>query len=695
MPFGPAFSPSLALSLLQAELSRHDVTSKVLYPSIRFAEIIGQHFYNGIAVEGRPAQIEMAGEWIFSDALFDRPVRDDDPYLEDVLVGHANWAHPFAARRVSAGLVRRIAAARRHVPAFLDWCIERIVAERPRIVGFTSVFQQHVASLAAARRLKGAMPEVVILFGGANCEGAMGAETVRQFPFVDAAVSGEGELILPQLVARVRARETLEGLAGVRTPAAMSAGLDPAGPLTNAPGVRHMDDLPHPNYADYMRQFQASRLDRDWTPTLYFETSRGCWWGERQHCTFCGLNGATMTYRSKSASRAVEELADMVAAYPNCDFQVSDNILDLKYFKDVLPELARRQLGVKLFYETKANLKRDQVRLLRDAGVLEIQPGIESLSDGVLQSMKKGVSALQNVQLLKWCKELGVVPLWNILWGFPGESAEDYARMTALVPLLAHLPAPTGFSGLRLDRFSPNFVRAKDMGFEAVRALPSYRHIYGFSEAVLSNLAYAFTYRLADGRDVAGYVRPLLRALGRWRRLDEGVDLFSLPIDDDLHIWDFRPGVREHVTVLAGLDRVLYEACDEIADATRLAASGQAKGFSVTALEVADRLRPLVERGLVVKDGGRYLALAIRTGEYVPSAATLERLDREVRRLGRGTRASVRRQLFGRRVRRVNVRGAGPADAKRGQTPGDLSRRSHDGEKEGQESRKGQEEKGW
>jgi ribosomal peptide maturation radical SAM protein 1 len=348
-------------------------------------------------------------------------------------------------------------------------------------------------------------------------------------------------------------------------------------------------------------------------------------------------------------------------------------------------------LGVKLFYETKANLKRDQIRVLRDAGVLEIQPGIESLSDGVLKLMRKGVSALQNVQLLKWCKELGVAPLWNILWGFPGESPEDYARMAALVPLLAHLPAPTGFSGLRLDRFSPNFVRARAMGFDGVQALPSYRHIYGFPEAVLSNLAYAFTYRLADGRDVAGYVRPLLSALRRWRQLGEGVDLFSLPIDDGyLHIWDFRPGVREHLTVLAGLDRVLYEACDEIADATRLAASGHAMGFSVTALEVADRLRPLVDRGLVVKDGGRYLALAIRTGEYVPSAATLARLRREARR----TPASVRRQLFGKRARHANVRGSGPADAKRGQTPGDSSRRSDDGEKEGQESRKGQ-EKGW
>ncbi len=642
MPFGPAFAPSLGLSLLKSELSRHDIASDVFYPSIRFAEIIGQHFCNGIAVEGRPAQIEMAGEWIFSAALFDRPLRDDDPYIEDVLAGHADWTYPFAARAVSAALIRRIAATRRDVPAFLQWCVERILERKPRVVGFTSVFQQHVASLAAARLLKQAAPDVVIVFGGANCEGAMGAETVRQFPFVDAAVSGEGELVLPVLVARVLAGDALEGLQGVRTQASIAAEFAHTRGFSNGPTVRHMDDLPRPDYADYMRQFGASRLDRDWMPTLYLETSRGCWWGERQHCTFCGLNGATMTYRSKSASRAVDELAEMVAAYPGCDVQVSDNILDLQYFKDVLPELARRRLGVKLFYETKSNLKRDQIRLLRDAGVLEIQPGIESLSDNVLKLMKKGVSALHNIQVLKWCKELGVAPIWNVLWGFPGEAPDDYARMTALVPLLAHLPAPRSFSGLRLDRFSPNFVRAKEMGFDAVQPLPAYRYIYSFPDEVLSNLAYAFTYRHADGRNVAAYVQPLLRVLRQWQQIRSGVDLFSLPVDERLLIWDFRPCAREPLTTLTGLDRMLYEACDEIADGMRLTAIAHAYDASVTALEVADRLGPLIERGLIVKDGGRHLALAIRAGEYVPSAATLDRLDKVARDVEQGLRARVR-----------------------------------------------------
>lgn len=624
MPFGPAFAPSLGLSLLHAQLARHGMSSEVLYPTIQFAETIGQHFYSGIAVESRPPMSELAGEWIFSDHLFDRPVRDDDPYIEDVLRGRRSAIHPFAARPISDALIRRLAQARQYVPAFLDATVDRILACRPRIVGFTSVFQQHTASLAAARLIKRLSRETFVVFGGANCEGVMGAETVRQFPFVDAAVSGEGDVITPLLIRRMLDGEPFEGLEGVRTRRSVHDDFL-LGRLGNAPPVLDMDALPIPDYGDYMAQFSASRLNRDWLPTMYFETSRGCWWGERQHCTFCGLNGATMKYRSKSSARALDEISTLASAYPECDVQVSDNILDLGYFKEFLPALAARRPATRLFYETKANLRRDQVRMLRDAGVLTIQPGIESLSDDVLKLMKKGVSALQNIQLLKWCKEFGVTVLWNVLWGFPGESPESYARMTSLIPQLRHLPPPAGFAGLRLDRFSPNFTQAAALGFVDVQPIVPYDYIYPLPPDARANLAYSFRYRYADGRDVAPYVRPLLKALARWQKESADGDLISTVDGDDLIVWDLRSRARHPITVLSDIDRSLYEACDRVTDRSQLVHLAEG---------VQPRLERLVDRGLMVNDGTRYLSLAIPVGEYVPARAVRARLHKLQQRRG-------------------------------------------------------------
>ena len=53
--------------------------------------------------------------------------------------------------------------------------------------------------------------------------------------------------------------------------------------------------------------------------------------------------------------------------------------------------------------------------------------------------MKKGVTALQNIQVLKWCRELGIIPSWNIIWGFPGEPQDAYDEMVKVVSLLVHL----------------------------------------------------------------------------------------------------------------------------------------------------------------------------------------------------------------------------------------------------------------
>ena len=126
--------------------------------------------------------------------------------------------------------------------------------------------------------------------------------------------------------------------------------------------------LPTPDYDDYFDALRASTLSNLIRPGLLAESSRGCWWGEKSHCTFCGLNGTGMKYRSKSPERVLTELAELSRRYGVSGIQFVDNILDMSYFRHVLPRLAAAGGRYALFYETKANLKREQVELLADAG---------------------------------------------------------------------------------------------------------------------------------------------------------------------------------------------------------------------------------------------------------------------------------------------------------------------------------------
>jgi ribosomal peptide maturation radical SAM protein 1 len=611
MPFGPLMSPSLGLSLLQPQVRARGLTSRIEYLTLRYAERIGQELYSKIATEQRAMSRAFVGEWIFSHALFDWSADHDERYLREVLLTPPSWLGRNPSRPPSLSDLRAVRRAIASVGAFVDEWADRLAETTPRIIGFSSVFQQHCASLAMAKRLKARCPEALIVMGGANCESTMGVETLRQFPFVDAIVSGEGDLAFPELAVRVVCGEAIDTIPGVVTPK-KGSGLDPfSGSIDN------LDALPFPDYTDFFDQFRATRFDRQWQPSVFVETSRGCWWGERMHCTFCGLNGATMTYRSKSAPRALEEIEHLVTSYPGCDIQVVDNILDLKYFKTLLPDLAARKLPVSLFYETKSNLKKEQVRMLRDAGVTAIQPGIESFSDNVLKQMKKGVTGLQNIQLLKWCKEIGVQPIWNFLLGFPQESPDDYQRMADLAARVCHLPHPSGVTAIRLDRFSPNFTQSDQLGFTKVRPLPFYEFIYDVPEDARRNLAYYFSYDYKAPQDVARYAQPLVEKVHAWRTTWRHAELLSVDVDSRLHVFDTRPrGGRRRpaVSTLVGAEREAYLACDAIAEASQLDPAH------------VPHLRSLTDRGLMINEGSRYLSLAVPVGDYQPSRAAAARL---------------------------------------------------------------------
>ena len=651
MPFGPLFTPTIALSLLKPALSRRGISSSTHYFLIDYAERVGLRFYNSIVGHDPIPLTKLAGEWIFSGALLGSTEDDLRAYIDEVLLDQDHGLN--RCPKVSRRRIARLVAEHANADAFLDLCLEQLLAQKPRVVGLTSAFEQHVPSLALARRIREAAPETFIVLGGANCEGAMGAETVRQFPFVDAVVSGEGDLLFPELVSRILGGRSFDDLPGIRTRAKVEREFA-ANHFDNAPPILDLDALPEPDFEDYLQRFRRSRFYRRWQPRLIFETSRGCWWGERSHCTFCGLNGATMKFRSKSAERVLGEIESMTTRYPGYDVDTSDNILDLGYFDSVLPELARKNVQVGLFYETKSNLKKDQVRLLRAAGITRIQPGVESLSDDVLKRVRKGVSALQNVQLLKWCREVGLEVGWNILCGIPGEPAAEYERMAEIVPLLTHLPPPSCISRVRLDRFSPNFFDAERQGFRDVRPVECYRHIYRSLPAeALHNLAYYFDYDYCVPQDPDHYAAALDYAVWEWGQAHAQSALFSIDSGDHLMIWDLRPAAQQFLTVLSGLERRLYLACDAISYPRALAAA-----LSCREEDVHAAIAPLLERGLMLRDGERLLALAIPVGDYAPGEAIVERFHAMARVVGQ---ASSRRILIP-----WNAKAAPAAELRRG-----------------------------
>lgn len=613
MPFTILSAPSIALGLLKSGLTRVGVASISLNLHLRFAETIGQEAY--ILIEEIAHPEHLIREWVFSESLFQHPKNKDiDGYRRKVLSVKTvdDPDQRIYTEECLSELLPAVLNARDRVEDFLDQCLERVLAYRPKVVAFTSMFEQHVASLSLAKRIKSHRPDCFIIFGGSNCEGVMGAETFRQFDFIDVLVSGEGDLVFPEIVQSILASKPIPANPGVydrHRPVLQLANQLPQ----NAPLVEDLDKLPIPDYDDYFEQLRASSLKLPEKPTLFFETSRGCWWGEKLHCTFCGLNGATMAYRSKSAERALDELIYLADRYPGYGLNAVDNILDMKYFKTLMKLLAEGDYNFGLFYEVKSNLKKDQLRLLREAGVKTIQPGIESLSDNMLKLMRKGVTALQNIQLLKWCAELKIRVIYNLIWGFPGESPDDYQKMLELIPLITHLCPPVGAGNIRIDRFSPNFNTHKELGFSKLTPYPAYGYVYPLDSKIVDNLAYYFVPEYENLAIERSTTKGLSKEIKNWEKTYERSELFFMDKGTQLLIWDFRPCAKETLLILDDYSRLAYLACDEAKTLQQIQNLWtKTPLMPLDEIRLKDALDRFVDQYLMIKEGEQYLSLAYR-----------------------------------------------------------------------------------
>jgi ribosomal peptide maturation radical SAM protein 1 len=310
-------------------------------------------------------------------------------------------------------------------------------------------------------------------------------------------VSGEGEDRIVALAQASVHRDLLESIHGIHY-------RNLAGKLLhNVKSSKpiNLDESPAPDYCDFysdVEELRAEHLVSVTVTTLPVESSRGCWWGQVHHCTFCGIDDETMRFRNKKPETVGRMLDHMGEMYPNMLFRFSDYILPRSYYRSLLPSLAAKGGKHKLHWEIKANVRADEVQLMKKAGIIAVQPGIESFSTPVLRKMDKGVSAIQNILTIKLFAEADVVVNYNILFGFPDDDPNDYRELLRTIPCLYHLPPPTSYIPIQITRYAPLQANPVRWGiFKELRADLPYKTI--FSEAfrqergfVLEKYAYVF-----------------------------------------------------------------------------------------------------------------------------------------------------------------------------------------------------------
>jgi ribosomal peptide maturation radical SAM protein 1 len=485
MPYAPVERPSLALGLLQSILESNGISVVTSYANILWCEKIGILRYEFAEKAQR-----IFGEWTFAQAAFPEFRPDNRRYFAELFSEHACRSLGIESSDLSTVL----AGWRKAAVEFIDDIARQIVDKGPLVVGCSSTFYAHVSSLALLRRIREMNPDIVTMLGGANCESIMGLTTHEKFPWVDFVVSGEADDLVVDLVKGIRkhgrnlgVKTVPEGVIAPIHRASDYSGLrdDPPRAVSTSFG-----NNPVPNYGDYFSFLKAAPvLSVIVQPGLPVEGSRGCWWGERKHCTFCAHNGAAREYRAKAPSRVLDEFQALHKRYGIDWFGLTDNIVNLKWFQEFFPELGKRDHPYRLSCEVTPIVAKRHLGMMRDAGVTYLQPGIESLDTEILRLLNKATKSWHNIRFLKWCYYYGIHLDWWLLDDVPASDNSWYTRTAKLCPSLCHLQPPRRLQRIMFLRFSAYHRQAERYKLE-LEAHDSYSMVYPLTQDGLNALAY-------------------------------------------------------------------------------------------------------------------------------------------------------------------------------------------------------------
>jgi len=290
----------------------------------------------------------------------------------------------------------------------------RIALRRPAVLALTLYVWNVQRSLFLASNVKRRAPEVKVLVGGP--EVTPDNVWVQEHPAVDAGVFGEGESRIVQSLKALLGQGPTRTLTGAffKDPGEFRVNLDPAPPWD-------LSRCPYP----YMNGTIGPSRDG----TLFLETVRGCPF----RCRYCYYHKAYGKIRPhpKDTVRRVLELAYDKASAVREIYLMDPTFNSGKLFRDLLKEIAglRTHKEIALHAELRADLLgREDVTLLREAGLVSAEVGLQSINPGALRQAGRKTDPQGTARGVALLKEAGIDVTTGIILGLPGDTPQWFRR---------------------------------------------------------------------------------------------------------------------------------------------------------------------------------------------------------------------------------------------------------------------------
>ncbi|MBU1163062.1 MAG: RiPP maturation radical SAM C-methyltransferase [Proteobacteria bacterium] len=598
MPWSLFSRPSIQIGALKAYLKLKfpyiNIAAHHFY--LKAAETIGYELYHSIS------ESTWLAETIYAAMLSTEKLKT----IEKIFHKEAK-NKPLCRKLIFKELVSKVRKV-------TDSFIEGINWNKFCLAGFSVSQCQLTSSLYIIKRLKIKYPDLKIVLGGSTFAGAS-KEVFKVIPEIDFVVKGEGELPLSQLVHHLSISNKTNKIPSIK-------GIISRESIENDNSdifyqMETLDSLPMPDFDDYFDLLQTFGSNKTFFPTILCETSRGCWWRHLQRsknikgCAFCNLNLQWDGYRSKSPSKVVSEVDKLTSKYKTLSVAFTDNALPVKESKEVFTQLKELKKDFRFFSEIRATTTQENLKIMHDAGMSEVQIGIESLSTRLLKKLNKGTTAIQNLEIMKNCEHLGIVNNSNLILQFPGSDMDDVEET------LRNLEFATSFRPLRQVNFwlgleSPVWQNPQQFGIKAL-----YNHSR-YADLLPQNIS-SMRFLIQAYRGDLGYQKklwkPVKQSIKAWKMEYESLhnNSFFEPILSFLDGRDFLIIIQKQFNDrtlmhrLKGKSREIYLFCQHYRSIKKIL-----EHFSeLSDDKIISFLRIMVSKKLMFEENEKYLSLAV------------------------------------------------------------------------------------
>jgi len=325
---------------------------------------------------------------------------------------------------------------------------------RPQLVGATCVTLNYPIARRMLKACKAFDPHIFTVIGGPHVTFTP-EETLLQSPWIDAIVIGEGERTLVELARVVEEGKDIHRVPGI-------AFADGGIVVKTSPQARieNLDQLPLPA----RELLPMARYRALGTPCTVI-TSRGCPYS----CIFCSghrMFGPKVRFRSPGL--VVDEIEKLQRDFGLAKINIVDDTFTLNHHhaRAVCEEMLRRNLKIEWSVFARVDrISEDLAQLMNRAGCEWVLFGVESADEGILKTIKKGITPEEVRRGVKIAFEAGINVFNSFILGLPGESWDTALKSMAFGDELYHkYGAKYGFHMLSPLPGTEIYERAENYG---------------------------------------------------------------------------------------------------------------------------------------------------------------------------------------------------------------------------------------